>query len=64
MNFVLAFIVFTGLFLYGVTPMAIIPLEGYQSQILPSTRESFANGYIMHGGLIVTALSGSIAEQA
>jgi Peptidase family M50 len=64
MNFVLAFIVFTGLFLYGVTPMAIIPLDGYQSQILPGTHEAVENRYLIHGGLIVTGLSGSIASAA
>ncbi|MBC7498711.1 site-2 protease family protein [Candidatus Gracilibacteria bacterium] len=64
MNFVLAFVVFTGLFLYGMTPMAIIPLEGYQSQILPSAHEAIASSYLTHNGLIVTSISGSIAERA
>ena len=64
MNFILAFVVFTGLFLYGVTPMAIIPLEGYGSQILPSAHEAMKSTYLTHNGLTVTSISGSIAEQA
>jgi regulator of sigma E protease len=64
MNFVLAFAVFTGLFLYGVSPMAIIPLEGYESQILPSAHEAIASSYLTHNGLIVTSISGSIAERS
>lgn len=64
MNFFLAFAIFTGLFYYGVQPMTIIPMEGYGSQILPSMREAVSNGYVLHGGLTVTAISGSIAERA
>ena len=64
MNFVLAFAVFTGLFLYGVTPMAIIPLEWYESQILPSAQEAMKSTYLTHNGLVVTSISGSIAQQA
>ncbi len=64
MNFVLAFVVFTGLFLYGVTPMAIIPLDGYESQILPSAHEAIESRYLTHAGLTVTGLSGSIASVA
>lgn len=64
MNFVLAFAIFTGLFLYGVTPMAIIPLEWYQSQILPSAHEAIENQYLTHSWLTVTSISGSIADLA
>jgi hypothetical protein len=62
MNFFLAFAIFTGLFYYGVQPMTIIPMDGYHSEILPSTREAIESGYLKHGGLMVTAVSGSIAS--
>ncbi len=64
MNFFLAFVIFTGLFLYGVTPMTIIPLEWYKSQILPGAHEAIESGYLSHTGLMVTGLSGSIASTA
>lgn len=64
MNFFLAFVIFTGLFLYGIAPMAIIPMEGNHSLILPSAHESIESGYLTHSGLTVTSLSGSIAERA
>ena len=64
MNFVLAFVVFTGLFLYGVTPMAIIPLEWNHSQILPSTHEALDASYLHHDGLTLTPIVGSISEKS
>lgn len=62
MNFFLAFLIFTGLFVSGVSPMTIIPMEGYHSEIMPSSHEAIEIWYLRHSGLTVTALSGSIAS--
>ena len=64
MNFFLAFVIFSGLFLYGIAPMAIISMEWNHSLILPSAHESIESGYLTHSGLTATSLSGSVAEQA
>jgi hypothetical protein len=64
MNFFLAFVIFTGLFLYGTTPMTIIPMDGNQSQILPSANEALKSGFLTHGGIQISPLSGSIASRA
>lgn len=64
MNFFLAFCIFTGLFLYGTSPIAIIPIENTQSILLPSTYEAIESGYLTHSGLMLTPLSWSIAESA
>jgi regulator of sigma E protease len=64
MNFFLAFIIFTGLFLYGIAPMTVIPMEGIHSQILPSTHEAIESGYISHQGITLNPVKGSIAEKA
>jgi regulator of sigma E protease len=62
MNFFLAFCIFTGLFLYGTSPMAIIPMDDIHSRILPSAHEAIETGYLTHSGLVVTPVKGSIAE--
>ncbi len=65
MNFFLAFVIFTGLFLYGISPMAIIPIEGIHSLILPSAHEARESGYnLINTEITVTSLTGSIAEAA
>jgi regulator of sigma E protease len=64
MNFFLAFVVFTGLFLYGTNPMTIIPMDGNQSQLLPSTSEALKSGFLTHSGIQISPLSGSIASRA
>ena len=57
MNFVLAFCIFTGLFLYGTSPIAIIPIQNSHSILLPSTYEAIESGYLTHSGLILTSIS-------
>lgn len=64
MNFFLAFCIFTGLFLLGTSPMAIIPMDNIHSQILPSAHEAIVSGYLSHSGLTITPVKGSIAEGA
>lgn len=64
MNFFLAFCVFTGLFMYGITPMSVIPMEGIHSKILPSTHDAIESGLITHSGIVVSPIVGGIAEKA
>lgn len=64
MNFFLAFAIFTGLFLYGTKPMAIIPIEWSHSILLPSDYEAIEKGYLTHSGIIVESISGSVAQLA
>jgi regulator of sigma E protease len=64
MNFFLAFLIFTGLFISGVSPMTIIPMEWYHSMVMPSTHEAIKSWYLRHNGLTVTALPASIALAA
>ncbi len=64
MNFVLAFAIFTLLFLVGTTPMAIVDIEGFHSRILPSAHEAIESGYLTHSGLTVSPVPGGIAALA
>lgn len=64
MNFFLAFAIFTGLFLYGTKPMAIIPIEWSHSKLLPSDYEAIENWYITHNGILVESISWSVAQKA
>lgn len=64
MNFFLAFCIYTGLFIYGVSSMAIIPMENMQSRILPSAHEAIESGFLTHSGIVITPFTGSIAEKA
>ena len=63
MNFLLAFLIYTGLFIYGISPMTIIPMENMQSRILPSAHEAIESGFLTHSGIIITPLSGSVASR-
>ena len=64
MNFFLAFVIFTWLFLYGTKPMAIIPIEWSHSKLLPSDYEAIEKWYLVHNGILVESISGSIAQKA
>ncbi len=44
--------------------MAIIPIDGNDSILLPSAHEALENGYLTHSGIVVTSVSGSIAALA
>ena len=48
MNFVLAFGIFTGLFLYGTAPISIIDMDDVHSELLPSAHEAIESGYLTH----------------
>ena len=64
MNFVLAFVIFTLLFLVGTTPIAIVNIEGFHSRILPSAHEAIESRYLTHSGLTVSPVPGGIAALA
>ncbi len=67
MNFLLAYVVFVGVFLTGATPIApntIIDTSA-RSFFLPSFEQALATGFITEsGGLVISSVSGSIAERA
>lgn len=44
--------------------MAIVDIEGMDSQILPSAHEAIDTGYLTHSGIIISSISGSIASVA
>lgn len=66
MNFILAFVIFFGLFSQGTSPIAVNPLsdEATHSFFLPSFNEAIAMGYVTYDWVKISALSGSIAETA
>lgn len=66
MNFLLAFAIFTGLFWVGTSPITVMPLSDTptHSFFLPSFSEAEAIGYISHSGILLSPLTGSVAEKA
>ncbi len=66
MNFILAFIIFTGLFWVGTAPITIAPFwdSPTNSFFLPSFSEAEAIGYLSYSGIILSPLTGSIAQTA
>lgn len=66
MNFLLAFLIFTGLLATGTAPIApnLLTQKDYHSYFLPSLETSIASGFVTHSGLTLSALTGSIAEKS
>lgn len=66
MNFFLAWVIFTGIFLTGARPLAPLPLDigPTHSYFMPSFTESLSSGFVTHSGIEITPLSGSVAERA
>ncbi len=66
MNFILAFVIFTGLFLSGTAPIAVNPIsnDATHSFFIPSFDEAVDMGYLTHDGVEISAISGSIAAVA
>lgn len=66
MNFLLAWLLFMGLFLVGAKPLSPIPFDigKTHSFFLPSVEEALDSGYLAHSGVLISPLSGSIAEAA
>lgn len=66
MNFLLAFFIFFGLFLSGVSPIApnFLTEKDYQSYFLPSPDDALVSGFLQYDGLSLSSLTGSIAEKS
>ena len=66
MNFLLAFCIFFGLFLSGVSPIApnFLTQKDYQSYFLPSPENAIKSGFVTHDGLSLSSVTGSIAEKS
>ena len=64
MNFLLAWVIFTGLFFHGIAPVTIAPVSGgpTHSLILPSFEEARKSGYLQYDAIEVTPMTGSVAE--
>lgn len=66
MNFLLAWVIFTGIFLTGAKPLAVMPINIWEtnSYFLPSLEEAKKTGFVEEKGIFLTALTGSIAEKS
>ncbi len=66
MNFILAIVIFFWFFIIGTSPIwpNLILDKDYGSLMLPSFDKSIETGYITHSGLMLSPLTGSIAERA
>lgn len=66
MNWILACAIFFGLFLYGVKPLTVLPIDIGQthSYFLPSFEEAMQSGFVTHSGVTLTPLTGSLAERS
>ena len=66
MNFLLAWLIFTGLFFYGTHPVAVNPLADSptNSFFLPSFDEALELWYIDYDGVEISSITGSIAESS
>lgn len=66
MNIILAWAIFTGLFMSGVRPLAPIPLDigTTNSYFLPSYKEALESGFIKNSWVVLYPLTGSIAENS
>jgi membrane-associated protease RseP (regulator of RpoE activity) len=66
MNFLLAFVIFTGLFWTGTSPIAVNPLSDKitNSFFIPSLDEAIYYGYVQYDGVEISSVSGSLAEKS
>lgn len=66
MNFILAFVIFTGLFWSWTKPFSVLPIDlgRTNSYFLPSFSEAIESGYVYSDWVFVSPLTGSIAEQS
>lgn len=64
MNFLLAIIIFSGLFMVGVEPLAVnTKFETVaQTKLIPSFDDAVKSGFIKTDGLLLSPLTGSIAQ--
>ena len=66
MNFILALVIIFWFFMTGTSPISpnVFLENDYGSYLLPSFKNALETGYIEHDGIILSPLSGSIAENA
>lgn len=65
MNFFLAWVIFAVLFTAGISPLGIntkFPTKT-ESLLVPTFAQAIDNGVIVHSGVVLSSLSGSIAEK-
>ncbi len=66
MNFLLAWVIFSGIFLVGTKPLSFLPVDigRTDSYFMPSFAEAIERNIITYNGISLAPMSGSIAEQA
>ncbi len=67
MNFLLAWVIFTVIFMTGTKPLSVLPIDvggPTHSYLLPSLEEAKDSGLIEGKGIVFNPLTGSIAEQS
>ncbi len=66
MNFILAWVIFTGLFMHGMHPVTIAPFndEPTGSLYIPSFSEARDMGFVSYSGIVFNPVEGSIAAKA
>ncbi len=66
MNFLLAIVIFTFSFFIGTTPIApnFLTEKDYGSILLPAPESAIKDWYFAYSGIVLTPLSGSIAERS
>ena len=66
MNLVLAWAIFTGMFLVGAKPLTVIPMDigPTHSFFLPSFEESLESGFIKRSNVAIEPLEDSIAQKS
>lgn len=65
-NFILAILIFTFSFFIGIAPIApnFLTEKDYGSILLPTPETALRDGYMSYSGIVLTPLSGSIAERS
>lgn len=66
MNFIFAFVIFSTLFMIGVEPLAINTKfqTATETKLIPSFDEAVRIGLIKTDGLLLSPMTGSIAQKA
>lgn len=66
MNFILASVIFFAFFMNSASPIGpnLILDKSYGSYFLPSFDEAMQSGYLKHEGIVLSPLTGSLAERS
>ena len=66
MNFLLAIVILFGFFLVGTSPISpnFLVEKDYDSLLLPSPEKSIEKWYLVHSGIELSPLTGSVAEKS